>query len=84
MFQAKKADQKRKREEAEALGEEAPPKQVPHTLETLREPDDNAVTGEVYEMLDILHDEFAPYFSQEYNPKIVITSSQNPNLVSAF
>jgi hypothetical protein len=63
------------------LGDAAPPKKVPHTIESLREPNDNTVTGEAYEMLDILHDEFSPYFDQEYIPKIVITSSQNPNLV---
>jgi len=80
--QEKKLERKRRKEEAEALGENAPPKQVPHTLETLREKDDTMVgTDDTYEDFEIQTDEFAPYFRKDYVPKIIITSSHNPTLV---
>ncbi|KAJ1394286.1 anticodon-binding protein [Ochromonadaceae sp. CCMP2298] len=61
--------------EVEALGEAAPPKQIPHTIdncreveETLVQPDDEEVAG------DEKDDEFAKYFSNEIKPKIMITT----------
>ncbi|CAG7837400.1 unnamed protein product [Allacma fusca] len=79
----KKKDRDSRRKEAEALGEDAPPKQVPHTLESLREKDETMVNhegsdSEVEE--DIKIDEFESYFNQSYVPKVVITSSANPCL----
>ena len=61
--------------ETEALGDKAPPKQVPRTLENSRiidettvRPDDDEVVG------DERDDEFAHYFSNEKKPKIMITT----------
>ncbi len=82
-LQAKKNERERGKREAEALGKEAPPKKIPKTLETLREPDATVVEEEDPETLfDLLNDEFAAYFSKSYVPKILITSCDNPNLVS--
>ncbi|XP_077500420.1 ribosome production factor 1 isoform X1 [Amblyomma americanum] len=39
----KRQAQRKRRKEAEALGEDAPPKQVPRTIENTREPDDTMV-----------------------------------------
>lgn len=70
---------KREREE---LGEDAPPKQIPKTLETLREPDETVVDdNDEEDNFDITTDEYANYFSKEYDPKVLITSSANPLLV---
>jgi len=76
----KKEARQKGKEEREALGDAAPPKKVPQTIESLRLPDDNIITGEFKEMIDIMSDEFSPFFAEEYVPKIAITSSQNPNL----
>mmetsp|Transcript_73404 Transcript_73404/g.144058 ORF Transcript_73404/g.144058 Transcript_73404/m.144058 type:complete len:303 (-) Transcript_73404:128-1036(-) len=64
--------------EVEALGEAAPPKQIPKTIENTREvdetlvqPDDDEVAG------DEQDDEFAKYFSNETKPKIMITTRPN-------
>ncbi|ODM87108.1 putative ribosome production factor 1 [Orchesella cincta] len=74
----KKEERKRKQREAEALGNDAPPKQVPNTLETLREPDSTSV--EEHPPEDVELDEFSSYFAKSYVPKVLITSSANPNL----
>ncbi|XP_054931427.2 ribosome production factor 1 isoform X1 [Dermacentor andersoni] len=42
----KKQAQKKRRKEAEALGENAPPKQAPRTIENTREPDDTMVQAD--------------------------------------
>ncbi|KAG5307652.1 RPF1 factor, partial [Pseudoatta argentina] len=61
------------------------PKQVPHTLESLREKDETMIVGnlddETNEELkfDCEHDEFAAYYRQEYEPKVLITYADNPN-----
>lgn len=61
------------------------PKQVPHTLESLREKDETTIVGnlddEANEELkfDLEHDEFAAYYKQEYEPKVLITYADNPN-----
>lgn len=83
LLQLKKRERKRKQDEAEALGEDAPPRQVPQTLDTLREHDPTFVDVD-NPAEDINVDEFASYFSKTYVPKILITSSANPNLVIIF
>lgn len=77
--QQKKKLKKKLREErvseVEALGEAAPPKQIPRTIdnsreldETLVRPDDEEIAG------DEKDDEFSKYFTNETKPKIMITT----------
>jgi ribosome production factor 1 len=77
--QQKKKLKKKLREErvaeVEALGEAAPPKQIPRTIENTREldetvvkPDDDEIAG------DEKDDEFAKYFTNEVKAKIMITT----------
>ena len=75
---------KAKREARKLRIQEGKPKQVPHTIESLREKDETIIQGslddeeneEIKE--DIEHDEFAAYYRQEYEPKVLITYSDNP------
>merc|ERR1719369_871983 len=81
----KRARQDARRKEAEALGDEAPPKLIPHTIDGLREYDETTVGGkegtEEDEEVehDITNDEFASYFSKSYEPKVLITCGDNPH-----
>ena len=83
--------EKLKREKAKAKKlarkerkDEGAPKQVPHTIESLREKDETTIQGdleaednaEIKAELD--HDEFAAYYKQDYEPKVLITYSDNP------
>ncbi|XP_022329870.2 ribosome production factor 1-like [Crassostrea virginica] len=78
---AKMKEKKRKRKEAESMGEEAPPKQVPKTIESMRVKDETMVTAEDTEvMMDEAQDELASYFSRETLPKILITTCDRPCL----
>lgn len=59
------------------------PKQVPHTLESLREKDETTVTDLESEQNaavrdDLDHDEFSDYYRHSYEPKVLITYSDNP------
>ena len=75
----KEASEKRKRE-AEQLGDDAPPKQVPRTLESTREADDTTITGEDIEVSnDLLDDEFSEIYSNECPPKLMITTRPLPS-----
>ena len=81
--QVKKEAQQQRKKEAEALGDKAPPKQVPRTIENTREYDATTVDVDDEEVqFDITHDEYESYFSKTYEPKILITSSDNPHTVS--
>ncbi|ELU05194.1 hypothetical protein CAPTEDRAFT_20161 [Capitella teleta] len=72
----KKADRLRRRREAEELGDDAPPKQVPKTIENMRVKDVTMVPMEDEEVaLDEGADEMATYFNRETTPKIMITTS---------
>jgi ribosome production factor 1 len=72
----------KRKKEAEALGDKAPPKQVPRTIESTREHDITTVDPEDEEVqFDISHDEYESYFSKIYEPKILITSADNPHTV---
>lgn len=80
----KKAEQKdrRKRREREAqeLGEEAPPKQKPKTLESTRDPDRTVVKPADEEVFrDEAEDEFSKFFSNDQTPKIMITTRPRPS-----
>lgn len=61
--------------EAEALGDKAPPKQVPKTIENMRSSDDTIVRPDDLEVLgDEKDDEFAAYYSNEKKPKIMLST----------
>ncbi|XP_012221458.1 probable ribosome production factor 1 [Linepithema humile] len=61
------------------------PKQVPHTIESLREKDETMIVGNLEDehneelKVECEHDEFAAYYKQEYEPKVLITYADNPN-----
>jgi ribosome production factor 1 len=82
-LQDKKARKKQARlqriKEAEALGEEAPAKQTPRTLENTREVEPTLVGDDLEVMADEADDEFAPYFSDEIRPKILVTTRPRPS-----
>jgi len=76
----KKEDRLHREKEAERLGEEAPPKATPKTIENTRvveptmvQPHDPEVAG------DEADDEFSPYFSQAQAPKVLITTRPRPS-----
>uniref|UniRef100_A0A0A9WF81 Putative ribosome production factor 1 n=1 Tax=Lygus hesperus TaxID=30085 RepID=A0A0A9WF81_LYGHE len=77
---------KEKRELRKKRKEEGEKPGVPHTIESLREPDDTVIDVQdprneerVEEtQIDLQTDEFSSYFSMEYEPKVLITFCDNP------
>lgn len=75
---------KAKKEAKKNRIQEGAPKQVPHTIESLREKDETAIVGDLDDeeneevKVDLEHDEFAAYYRKEYEPKVLITYSDNP------
>lgn len=75
---------KAKKEAKKKRIQEGAPKQVPHTIESLREKDETTVTGDLDDeenaelKVDFEHDEFAAYYKHAYEPKVLITFSDNP------
>lgn len=65
--------------------QEGAPKQTPHTIESLREKDETTIVGNLEDeanqeiKLECDRDEFADYYRQEYEPKVLITYADNPN-----
>ncbi|KAL0107959.1 hypothetical protein PUN28_014901 [Cardiocondyla obscurior] len=65
--------------------QEGAPKQVPHTLESLREKDETTIVGDLDDeaneelKVECEHDEFSAYYKQAYEPKVLITYADNPN-----
>ena len=77
---AKKEAKLRRKREAEALGEEAPPKQVPRTLENTRKADVTTVDpGDEEVRAEQEQDEFARYFTNKRKPKIMVTTRPRPS-----
>lgn len=77
---AKKQAQLKRKRDSELLGEDAPPKKAPKTLENTREEDETVVDPEDEEVkADEQFDEFASYFNREIPPKIIITTSYDPS-----
>ncbi|KGL93065.1 Ribosome production factor 1, partial [Charadrius vociferus] len=75
----KLAAKKKRRKEREALGDKAPPKAVPKTIENQRVYDETTVDPNDEEVaFDEATDEFAPYFNRQTVPKILITTSDRP------
>lgn len=82
-LQREKKKSKKERRKARAQTDE--PKQVPHTIESLREKDETMVQGEIDDeeneeiKIDMEHDEFASYYKEDYEPKVLITYADNPH-----
>jgi ribosome production factor 1 len=82
-IQREKKKAKKERRKARLQANE--PKQVPHTIESLREKDETMIHGDINSeeneevKIDLEHDEFASYYKQEYEPKVLITYSDNPH-----
>ncbi len=60
---------------------QAPPKEVPKTIENCRVPDETVVLPDDEEVLqDEQTDEFSGYFDRSILPKVLLTSSDKPSL----
>ena len=71
---------KKRKREREELGDKAPPKQVPKTIDNMRKHDETTVEENDEEVQgDEEDDEFAPYFKNEKVPKIMITTRPRPS-----
>lgn len=84
--QLMKEKMKAKKAAKKARIQEGVPKQVPHTIESLREKDETMIVSsdlndEANQELKVEceHDEFAAYYRQDYEPKVLITYADNPN-----
>ncbi|XP_076375963.1 putative ribosome production factor 1 [Megalopta genalis] len=75
---------KAKKEAKKKRIQEGGPKQVPHTIESLREKDETIITGDLDDeenqelKVDFEHDEFSSYYKHSYEPKVLITYCDNP------
>ncbi|CAL7936589.1 unnamed protein product [Xylocopa violacea] len=75
---------KAKKEAKKQRIQEGGPKQVPHTIESLREKDETTITGDLDDeqnaelKVDFENDEFAAYYKHAYEPKVLITYADNP------
>ncbi|RXN00024.1 Ribosome production factor 1 [Acipenser ruthenus] len=75
----KLALKKKRKKERQALGDKAPPKEVPKTIENQRVYDETTVDPQDEEIVfDEGTDEFSAYFNRLTNPKILITTSDRP------
>lgn len=78
----KKRREKRDRLEEE-LGDEAPERKQPKTIESMREHDETTITGNDEDLdLDTKNDEFASYFNSQVTPKIIITTNLHSTTVA--
>lgn len=76
---ARKATKRRTRFAEEKAGKEVV-REVPHTLDSLRELDETVLPENDEELANQeAMDEFAPYFREEVTPKIMITTSEKPH-----
>nr|CAG4648076.1 EOG090X09U6 [Moina brachiata]SVE93134.1 EOG090X09U6 [Moina brachiata] len=74
----KKQAQKKRKEEAE--NDPSYVKLQPKTLENTRERDDTVIdTADEEVVFDINHDDYEDYFKKTYEPKVLVTSSDNPH-----
>lgn len=76
----KRTERLQRQRDTEALGDEAPPKQQPRTLDNAREVEPTMVAERDPEIIaDEADDEFAPYFADETRPKILVTTRPRPS-----
>lgn len=81
-IQAKRERQDERAKIRDKLGDAAPEKEVPRTIESTREYDETMVQEDDEEVEhDEANDEFASYFKRERNPKVLITVSPNATKV---
>ncbi|XP_008551673.1 probable ribosome production factor 1 [Microplitis demolitor] len=79
-----KAKAKAKKEAKKARIQEGAPKGVTHTIESLREKDETMIKGDLDDeenaelKAELMNDEFAAYYQKDYEPKVLITYSDNP------
>eukprot|EP00188_Purpureofilum_apyrenoidigerum_P002805 Plantae.Rhodophyta-Purpureofilum_apyrenoidigerum.ctg2868.p1 GENE.Plantae.Rhodophyta-Purpureofilum_apyrenoidigerum.ctg2868~~Plantae.Rhodophyta-Purpureofilum_apyrenoidigerum.ctg2868.p1 ORF type:complete len:303 (-),score=58.37 Plantae.Rhodophyta-Purpureofilum_apyrenoidigerum.ctg2868:805-1713(-) len=74
---------KKRKKEREELGDKAPPKQEPRTLENTREPDVTTVLRDDEEVAEEERtDEFAGVFSGKVKPKVMITTGYGATRVT--
>ncbi|XP_045464547.1 probable ribosome production factor 1 [Harmonia axyridis] len=79
-----KKEQKAKNKEKKKLKKERQKnedvKRIPHTIESLREKDETVIKDEDVELVehDLANDEFSGYIQKSYEPKVLITYSDNP------
>merc|ERR1719204_2740956 len=82
--QKSKEKKKRKKAAAEmckALGDEAPPKALPHTTESLRAPDVTYIEPDEEDVAaEAQNDEFAKYFNCTSTPKTLVTTNKKSSL----
>jgi ribosome production factor 1 len=81
MFKQLKKEERKKRNDTGA------PKNVPKTIDSMREKDDTMVVDMDEEdqlelNLELERDELSSYFQKTYEPKVLITFSDNPHQVS--
>jgi len=80
---ALKAKRWRQAYEAKQLGLEPPTKQIPKTIENMREKEETTVEEDDEEVkADEAIDEYADYFNKTREPKLIITTAERPNLRS--
>ncbi|XP_019876060.2 probable ribosome production factor 1 [Aethina tumida] len=83
-FQKTQRELKKAKKEAKKKRErEGAPKKQPHTIESLREKDETTVVdieeeGNELVKEDIEHDEFSQYYKHAYEPKVLITYTEEP------
>ncbi|KAK0075427.1 hypothetical protein PV325_006916 [Microctonus aethiopoides] len=64
--------------------QEGKPKGIPHTIESLREKDETMIQGDIDDednaelKAELMNDEFAAYYRKDYEPKVLISYSDNP------
>jgi len=81
----KRSDKRARREEREEkrqrLGEDAPEKEQPKTIENTREFDETIVPSDDEEIMhDVEHDDVADYYNEGVTPKVLITTSPKAKL----
>ncbi|XP_046389754.1 probable ribosome production factor 1 [Ischnura elegans] len=81
--QYKRLKSKMMKEKKKKMKAEGAPKQTPKTIESMREKDETSIVameGEASEevALDVAHDDLSEYYAKTYEPKVLITFSDNP------
>lgn len=76
-----------KKEERKKRKDSGAPKNVPKTIDSMREKDDTMLVGMDEEdqlelNLELERDELSSYFQKTYEPKVLITFSDNPHEVN--
>eukprot|EP00697_Spironema_sp_BW2_P016579 gnl/Spiro4/7898_TR4162_c0_g1_i1.p1 gnl/Spiro4/7898_TR4162_c0_g1~~gnl/Spiro4/7898_TR4162_c0_g1_i1.p1 ORF type:complete len:312 (-),score=63.13 gnl/Spiro4/7898_TR4162_c0_g1_i1:41-976(-) len=74
----KRQDREKRKREEEELGENAPPKKVPRTLDNTRVEDETMICNHEEQVAaDLASDEFANYF-QGQTPRLMLTTCKKP------